>query len=151
MRWWWNEVASRLVGDNDRGLADHRRAIATRCRSPPESCRALCSTRCSRRTRRSAATAVSRRRAAGTPRYSKPIAAFSAAVSESMRKNCWKTIPTPSGAKPGQGAVAQPGDLLPRDRTDPVVGRSSAAIRCTRVDLPDPDGPVTRSSRRCAR
>jgi hypothetical protein len=28
-------------------------------------------------------------------------------------------------------------------RTDPAVGASSPAMRCSRVDFPDPDGPVT--------
>jgi hypothetical protein len=34
----------------------------------------------------------------------------------------------------------------PATRISPEVGRSSAAIRCSSVDLPDPDGPTIASS-----
>ena len=32
---------------------------------------------------------------------------------------------------------------LPPTKTRPAVGRSSPAMQCMRVDLPEPDGPMT--------
>ena len=40
------------------------------------------------------------------------------------------------------GLSFRPVTFVPSISTSPEVGRSSAAMQCIRVDLPDPDGPM---------
>ncbi len=46
------------------------------------------------------------------------------------------------GAEPGEGALPQVSMRCPATVTVPAVGRSSPAMRLSRVDFPDPDGPM---------
>ena len=59
------------------------------------------------------------------------------------RWNCWKTKPRPCERMPDSSASASPSTDVPATRTVPAVGRSSVPATASRVDFPDPDGPVT--------
>ena len=67
---------------------------------------------------------------------------FSEAVSVGMRLNAWNTNPTLSRRR----VVSAFSDSVVRStspiRTLPEVGVSRPAMQCSRVDLPDPDGPM---------
>src|ERR1700734_9191 len=92
---------------------------------------------------RSSACAASRRRSARRrPAYSSPSATLASALWCSARKNCWNTNPILEAR-----SAASPRSLIraasrPVTRTVPLVGRSRVPIRCSIVDLPDPDGPT---------
>ena len=67
---------------------------------------------------------------------------FSAAVSVGTRLNAWKTNPTASR----RSRVRSFSESVVRStspmKTWPSVGESSPAMQCSRVDLPEPDGPM---------
>ena len=133
------EVAGGLVGQHDRPACPaSARAIATRCRSPPDSCVGRASgpvrrarpgpARCGR---------ASPPLAGATPAYSSPSATFSSAVACSARKNCWNTKPIRCARSPASaGPTCR--DVLPGDPDGPGVGRSRVPITCSSVDLPEP-------------
>src|SRR3954469_548199 len=93
----------------------------------------------SRPTRASESRALAIASAGRTPRRRSGNAAFSAALSDGMRLSPWNTTPALEGSCSGEEPHAG-------QRTAPDVGWSRPAMRCTRVDLPDPDGP-TRATR----
>src|SRR5919108_2395911 len=138
---------SRLpVGSSARTMAGSptiARAIATRWRSPPERWAGRWRRRWARPTRRSARAASRRRRPAGTPRYSNPLATLSSAVRPSSRWNCWKTKPIRHARRADSARSDRSPRSAPATLTVPPDGRSSAPTRCSRVDFPDPDGPTT--------
>ena len=70
------------------------------------------------------------------PANSSGSATFSVTSRLGSRLGPWNTIPIAA-------AAAALGASSAGHRTVPAVGASSPAMRCSRVDFPDPDGPVT--------
>ena len=128
------------------GLPAIARAIATRCRSPPDSWVGRAPARCPRPTRSSAAAARRRRPARGTPAYSSPSATLASTVWCSARKNCWNTKPIRAARSADTCRSVIRATSSPVTRTVPLLGRSRVPIRCSSVLLPDPDGPTTATS-----
>ena len=64
------------------------------------------------------------------------------------RLNCWKTIPmrARSLSTSASGSVIS----SPSTKIFPLVGVSSMLTQRSRVDLPDPDGPITQTTCPCA-
>ena len=75
------------------GSATSARAIATRCRSPPDRVTGPKSIRCASPTRSNATRARAIRSLRGTPTYTIDSATFSSTVRWSSRWNDWKTNP----------------------------------------------------------
>ena len=138
---------SRLpVGSSARTIAGSptsARATATRWRSPPESLAAEWRSRWERPTRASAAAARSRRSAAGTPGVEQAVGDV-----VDHRRRLEQEEPLEDEADPGR---PEPRQLVvarrrrrrdPRPRCWPLLGRSSVPIRCSSVDLPEPEGPT---------
>jgi hypothetical protein len=67
-------------------------------------------------------------------------------LSCSDRKNCWNTNPIEAARSPDSSRSDSAAMSMPVTRTVPVVGLSRVPIRCSSVDLPDPDGPTTATS-----
>jgi hypothetical protein len=60
-----------------------------------------------------------------------------------MRLKDWNTKPTRSRRSRVSAVSPRPVRATPPMVTSPAVGRSSPAAQCSRVDLPEPDGPIT--------
>lgn len=89
-------VSSAPVGSSARssvGRVEIARAMATRCRSPPESDPAAVSARCRRPSIVSARVTRRRRSASGIPWIFNPSEAFSAVDSRIRTCESWKTNP----------------------------------------------------------
>lgn len=114
-----------------RGLVSQARASARRCRSPPESCRALSFARSARPTRSSIAQALACRSARPTPSGIRPSAAFSITAARSMI-GCWNTIATPAGQS-----------CCTPQRSCPPDGTSRPQRILSNTLLPAPFGPST--------
>ena len=84
------------------------RAIATRCRSPPDSWVGRAAARCASPTRSRASAASRRRSARRTPAYSSPSATLPSTLWCSARKNCWNTNPIRDARSAGQLPVPHP-------------------------------------------
>ena len=89
------------------------------------------------------------RRARGAPVFFRLVSfsgssTFSSAVSTGIRLNCWKMKPTCSLRQRAIWRSFSCAQVVPEhaDRRR-RVGRSMAAIRCSRVDLPEPEGPIS--------
>ena len=67
---------------------------------------------------------------------------FSAAVSVGTRLNAWKTNPTLSRRSAVSCFSLRDVRSTSPMKTEPPVGVSSPATQCSRVDLPEPDGPM---------
>src|SRR5262245_7004257 len=150
----WPVALSRLpVGSSASTMAGRpasARAIATRCRSPPDSCGGRKPARPASPTRASASAASCRRSRAAAPAYSSPSATLSSTVACSARKNCWNTNPIRVDRTTARSRSASSATSSPVTRTRPPLGRSRVPITCSSVDFPDPDGPTTAtSSPRC--
>ena len=89
-----------------------------------------------------AAAARSRR----TPAYSSPSATLPSTDWCSARKNCWNTNPIRDARSADSSRSVIRATSRPVTRTVPLVGRSRVPIRCSSVDLPDPDGPTIATS-----
>ena len=117
------------------GSSTRLRAIATRCRWPPESA----STRFWREppspTRSSMASTLRWRSARATPRRANPKATFSPTDIIGNRASCWNTILT------GRRFGATPAILRPPMTISPPSGWINPAIMRSSVVLPHPDGP----------
>ena len=122
------------------------RAIATRCRSPPDSWVGRAAARCASPTRSRACSASRRRTPRRTPAYSSPSATFPSTLWCSARKNCWNTNPIRDARSAASSRSRIRATSRPVTRTVPAVGLSRVPIRCSSVDLPDPDGPTATSS-----
>ena len=68
---------------------------------------------------------------------------FSSAVSIGSRLKNWNTKPMCSRRSFVRSESFSVVISVPATVTDPEVGLSSPARMCIRVDLPDPDGPIT--------
>src|SRR4029077_14212111 len=123
------------------GRVTNARAIATRCCSPPESCRGECPGRPCNRTPASVCMAVSR--ASARPASSSGSMTFSSAVSAGSRWKDWNTNPPRCARRRARPSSSSFVRSSPARSTRPRVGRSSPASRASSVDLPAPDGPVT--------
>ena len=119
------------------------RAIATRWRSPPDSWTGRAAARCASPTRSRASSASRRRAPRRIPAYSSPSATLPSTLCCSARKNCWNTNPIRRARSPASSRSAIRATSIPVMRTVPAVGLSRVPIRCSSVDLPDPDGPTT--------
>ena len=121
-------------------------AMATRWRSPPDIWLGVCVSRWPRPTRPRASAAASRRSTSVLPRYSSPLATLSSAVIPSSRKNDWKTNPMRCERTPESCRSLICDVSMPATRTVPLDGRSRVPMMCSRVDLPEPDGPTIAAS-----
>ena len=123
------------------------RAIATRCRSPPDSS-------CGRWVSAVPQPDLVQRRGGPPP----PLAQRDAAVEQPVgdvvqRRHARREVELledePDGAAAQRGQLPV-GQRWPASRpaivTEPLVGRSSAPIMCSIVDLPEPDGPTMATS-----
>src|ERR1017187_3151159 len=68
---------------------------------------------------------------------------FSSAVSTGIRLNCWKMKPMCSLRQWAISRSLISASAWPSTCKLPEVGRSIAAMRCSSVDLPEPDGPIS--------
>ena len=59
---------------------------------------------------------------------------------------CWNTNPIKAARSPASSRSDRPATSRPVTRTVPAVARSSVPARCSRVVLPEPDGPSTATS-----
>ena len=141
------EVAGRLVGQQQRRVADHRpgdrRPAAAR--------------------RRTARAAGGRAGARGRPAPARPRPAAAAPPAgrpgragrrprcpaprtPAARWNCWNTKPIRVARSADSSRSDSRATSCPSIRTVPAVGRSRVPIRCSIVDLPEPDGPTIATS-----
>ena len=88
---------------------------------------------------------AARRRAARgeIPASSAGSSTFSTAVSSSIRWKAWKTNPTASRRNRARVFSLIRSRRRPASWTSPEVGRSRPPISCSRVDFPQPLGPIT--------
>jgi hypothetical protein len=77
------------------------------------------------------------------PAYSSLPATLPSALWYSARWNCWNTNPIRAARSPASSRSAIAAASRPVTPTVPLVGLSKVPIRCSSVDLPDPDGPAT--------
>jgi hypothetical protein len=64
----------------------------------------------------------------------------------SAKKYCWNTNPIDVARSAARSLSASVATSWPVTRTVPELGRSKVPIRCSKVLLPDPDGPSTATS-----
>ena len=67
---------------------------------------------------------------------------FSLALRVGRRLKAWNTKPSLSRRTAVNCLSPMPARSCPAMSTDPEVGESNPARQCSRVDLPDPDGPI---------
>ena len=116
------------------------RATATRCCWPPESSAGRCPSRPARPVR--SITAASQSRSGAAPARVIGSVMFSRAVSVGIRLKAWNTKPIRSRrSSVSCRSVRRPSSASPT-KTFPEVRVSRPARQCSRVDLPDPDGPM---------
>src|SRR5690606_16699713 len=124
------------------GAVTRARATATRCCWPPDSS-------AGRRRALSASPTCASTSAARPPgTWRRPASrigsrTFCSTVSDGSRLNDWKTKPRRLRRSSVSSFSFMPVISVPPRRTDPADGRSSPAAHCRKVDLPDPDGPMT--------
>jgi hypothetical protein len=68
---------------------------------------------------------------------------FSAAVRVGSRLNAWKTNPSRSRRRRVRPRSSSALTSVPPTTSRPLLTVSSPARQCSRVDLPEPDGPMT--------
>src|SRR6185503_7323698 len=150
---WNSAMISRLVfessapvGSSARissGSVTSARAIATRCCWPPESCAGWWSARSPSPTFFSMLMARVFLSAEETPAYTSGSATFSSAGVRASRLNCWNTKPMRLFRITASWSPAISETRSPPSRYSPLVGRSRQPITFMKVDLPEPDGPIT--------
>ena len=84
--------------------------------------------------------------AAAHPAYSNPSATLPSTLWCSARKNCWNTNPIRDARSAASSRSRIRATSKPVTPTTPAVGLPRVPIRCSSVDLPDPDGPATATS-----
>ena len=138
---------SRLPVGSSHSRTDGRltsaRAIATRCRSPPESCEGRASARCPSRTCSSARRARDVRSRGSTRWYSIANSTFSTALRWFIRWKLWNTKPIRAPRRPVRASSPRSEVSTPPSRYVPAVGVSSSPSMLRKVDLPEPEGPTT--------
>ncbi len=144
------DTSSALVGSSATTSAGSRasaRAMATRCRWPPESCPGNASASARGRptrdinslTRSSRSSLLPRPwTSSGSRRIRRTVSRRFSAVDGS-----WKTIPTPAPtvARRSAGGIAH--RSRPWNATDPATGRWMPTSTLASVDFPHPDSPTT--------
>ncbi len=123
------------------------RARPTRCCMPPESSPTLASARSARPTSSSWRRTRSARSRFGTPPSSRPRPTFSATLRQGSRPNCWNTIATHSRRRYCSSSREAPdtsaSQFPSRTMTLPRVTGFSPLTARSRVDLPDPESPIS--------
>src|SRR4051794_3164544 len=114
------------------------RAIATRCRIPPDSSAGTRSAESASPTSSNSSSARARRFGRDMPRSSSGASTFRRAERHGNSARSWNTYAIDSGSGPVTCA--------PSTRTDPPAGRSSPPIARNALDLPHPDGPMRLTS-----
>ncbi len=117
------------------------RAIATRCRSPPDSSSGNRAARSARPRSASAASAAVRAVLAAIPSSSSGRATFSVAVSPASRLKSWNTYPIERRRSLARSLRDIPDTTAPPTSTSPLSGSSRLPTIVSRVLLPDPLGP----------
>src|SRR5439155_1631228 len=139
------EASSRFpVGSSarsNRGRFIRARAIATRWRSPPDSCAGRCRERWARPTAARSSSARRRRSAGGARSSVAASSTFSRAVSASSRPKSWNTNPTVERRYAARASPPTPAKSTPPTRSVPAWSGSSPPISASSVVLPAPDGP----------
>ena len=125
------------------GFPTSARAMATRCRWPPESSLGLWCMRFPSPTDSSAFTACSFRSLRGRPRYTSGSSTLASAVERESSWKVWKTKPISVLRRSASWSSLIFSTSLPLIRYEPLVGVSSAPMRFMSVDLPEPDCPTT--------
>ena len=139
------ERAGRLVGEQDlRARRPGPRASATRCACPPDSSPGAAVLQAVQAEPRRTTPAPARAAApVGVPPSSSGRATFSIAVSSGTSWPNWKTNPNAVRRRPLRSASASVSTRSPSKRTSPASGTRMPARQCSRVDLPEPLGPMT--------
>ena len=127
------------------GRPTSARAIATRCRCPPDSWVGRACSRWPSPTAASASAARSRR-CLRHPGVEQPVGDVVQHGGVLGEEELLEHEPDPGGPQRGQLPVGQPATSRPVICTVPALGRSRVPIRCSSVVLPDPDGPTTATS-----
>ena len=140
--------ASRLpVGSSAKrisGRVASARAMAVRCCCPPESSPGRCFSRDSRPRRETTVEIHARSSALGRrSSSSNGSRMLSLTVSVGTRLKAWKTNPIRRLRRADSSSSRRPLISFSPRWTLPEVGRSSPARTCMRVDLPEPEGPIT--------
>ncbi len=116
------------------------RAIATRCCCPPERLAGRESALCFNPTRSNWLNASSRAWSLDMPRSLRSARVmFSATVLCGNRLNCWNTMPMRRRSSSGLSFRTD----FPSSRMSPWSGSMSRFMTRSKVDLPEPDGPMT--------
>ncbi len=123
------------------GSVTRARAMATRCCWPPDSSPGRRLALSARPTRASIASA--RRRSWRCPASRIGSSTFCSTVSEGSRLKAWKTKPRRLRRSSVSWFSRIPVISVPPRRTEPADGRSRPAAHWRKVDLPEPDGPMT--------
>src|SRR3954447_9311813 len=122
------------------GLLTRARAAATRCCWPPESSLGRWESRSRRPT--VSMTVSNHSWSTFRPAMSRGRVMFSRADRVGTRLNAWNTKPRRSRRSFVRALSDRPAISMPSMTIRPLVGRSSAAMQCMSVDLPDPEGPM---------
>src|SRR3954468_4157929 len=144
--------SSALVGSSKRrmrGSSASARAIATRCCWPPESSFGYALAFSASPTRASALIPISADSALDFPRtFCNASVTLPSAFICGYRLNCWNTMPIFWRTR----LMSTPGRVMsvPSTTTEPRGGSSSRLQQRSRVDLPEPEGPMMKTSSPCA-
>ena len=124
------------------GLLTMARAIQTRCFCPPDRSIALFLALFLSSTTSRACIAIFLRLKRLALAILRGRRTFSSTVLLLFMKNCWKTKPKYLFLRWFSFLPFSFEALIPKIFTSPDVGLSSNAMRCIRVDLPEPDFPM---------
>jgi len=127
------------------GFMDSERAIATRCIWPPESWDGWASTLSESPTRSSMSRAICWA-SAGLRRstFSCATVRLRSTVMCGNRLNCWNTMPI--RVRMASRSTSGSRMSMPSMWMEPPVGRSSRFTERSRVDFPEPEGPMTHTT-----
>ena len=118
------------------------RAIATRCRCPPESSLGRCCIRSFSPTRSSASAASPRRSLEPSPAYTSGSSTLCSAVARGSRLKVWNTNPISLLRIRASASSPSSDTRWPLSQYSPAVGLSRQPMRFISVDFPEPDGPM---------
>src|SRR5262249_12960798 len=119
------------------------RAIASRCRWPPESTAGSSAALSGSPSRSSNSCARVSARRRETPAMTAARTTFSSTELSSRRLKNWNTNPTWRRRRWASSLSSLPASGSPATTISPSLGLSSPATRFSSVDFPHPDGPVT--------
>ena len=133
------ERAERLVHQQDFGIERERRAMATRCCMPPESCRGRLASAPSSPTRRSISRAAPWRSFSVAPRSPRS----SAGRRHSPVRSSTAAASRPETLYPIMRCRAASCGASPATLTSPSAGRNKPAMIFKSVLLPQPESPIS--------